>query len=180
MGKEARVTAEQSSCRRLITLGLILSIRSLICNSEFVSSRRTALVAMASFIKANREDLFCLAKVLGLNSDQTLVKKELISLLQGEMKKRMEILEQDSAPPEDAPILPVIGGSSGDAPPPPNERKSDGGEGSDDDHEELDEDPEQDPIEPEDDEEFLIHIFMENLRGEYLCTAPQATNFRNR
>ena len=117
---------------------------------------------MASFIHANRDDLLCLAKALGLNSDPAWTKKAMVPLLQGEMKKRMEILEQFSAPPEDAPILPVIGGSSGDAPPPPNERKSDGGEGSDDDHEELDEDPEQDPIEPEDDEEFLIHIFMEN------------------
>jgi len=115
---------------------------------------------MASLIKANRLDLFCLTKVLGLNPDQTLVKKELTSLLQGEIKKRMDILEQDSAPPEDAPILPFIGGS-GDAPPNDNSDEKDG-EGGSDDHDELDEDPEQDPIEPEDDEEFLIHISMDN------------------
>jgi hypothetical protein len=110
---------------------------------------------MASFIHANRSDLFFLAKALGLNPDQALAKKELVPLLQEEMSQRLT-----PTPPEDAPILPVIEGS-GDAPPNDNSDEQDG-EGSDDDHDELDEDPENEPMEPDDDEEFLIHIFMEN------------------
>jgi len=63
-------------------------------------------------------------------------------------------------PPEDAPILPVIDGS-GDAPPPGgNSDEKDGEGGSDDD--DVADDPDAEPMRPSDDEEFLIHIYMEN------------------
>ena len=89
---------------------------------------------MATLIRANHDDLISLAKALGLNLDPASTKKAVVSLLQGEITKRMDVpvTGQDSAPLEDySPILPLVGGS-GDAPPPHDNSDDKGdGEGSD-------------------------------------------------
>ena len=115
---------------------------------------------MASFIRANGDDLFLLAKVLGLNPGQALVKKELVPPLQGEMSKRMgvQVTGSNPSPLEDfTPILPIVG-RSGDAPPPSgnSDDKGDGEEG-------VSEDPE-DHIEPMDEGDFIIHVYLEPQR----------------
>ena len=104
---------------------------------------------MATLIRANHADLLSLAKVMGLNPDPTLTKKEMVSLLQ------RVVTEQESAPLEE-PILPIAGGS-GDAPP-PHDNSDDKGDGEGSDDGELGDDPENDPMEPTDDEDFIIHI----------------------
>ena len=120
---------------------------------------------MATLIRANHNDLISLAKALGLNLDPASTKKMVVSLLQGEMTKRMDVpvTGQDSTPLEDfTPVLPIMG-DSGDAPP-PSDNSGDKGDGEGSDEDELADDPENEPMEPSDDAEFLIHVYIEPQR----------------